>query len=452
MISNPLFKYCKRSAPTSGRSGALWLALLACSALPFGSARADTITQADADRIGAAVVDALLQWSATGDDLSFITYPVNDDLENIGSSLSSNGTTIWDWMNLIYIGLFTSQNPENFHHLFSTWREAWQNASDTGHLDLSDIRSILTTIQQDTDNLDDIDLNEIERALVTIRAAVSGGFSDQNGNLVSHGIQSMLEDQAEYHAGYRTATDAGSWALSVRDDDAITALQDMGDSLSGLPGEVGDAVGDAFNEFVQDGTMRIYVEGLSSSASSSFINTWTSEEQNQLDNLRPGNTPPDTTADRSSAEYAGQSAADEAEAELRTYTGDQNPLPQYTPDTSGLSLDAGNIPTLSVPSLDPHRTNIRVFDGMNSYAWEFPGWASLTDPIEWTPWGDSESDRAGQLLKKAGRVMSGFWQLAFGVWLFLLVRREVVYYVTLGQTDENARTEAVTGEWSTYDD
>lgn len=453
MILNQSSKSCMRSAPISGRLGALWLALLACSVLPCGSARADTITQADADRIAEAIVTALWNSSSAPAPVVAIDYDfvaLGDLLR--GVSFEGNDMTV---------GQASAASASWLHHLAKAfigenynggWVQEWETASDDVRDKLIDLRTLLTTIEANTDGVADIDLDEIERALVTIRAAVSGGFSDENGQLVPHGIQSMLEDEAAYHAGYRTATSSGSWALSVRDDDAIAAIQSMDNSLSGLPGEVGDAVGDAFSEFVQDGTMRIYVEGMSSSVASSWLATWNSDEQQQLENLRPGNSPPDTSADMSSAEYAGQSAADEAEAELQDYTGDEYPLEEYTPDTSGLQLDAGNIPTLSVPSIDPQRRNVRVFEGLYSEAWGRPGWTSLAEPIDWTPWGDSESDRAGQLLKKAGRVMSGFWELAFGVWLFLLVRREVVYYVTLGQMDEKSRTAATSGEWSTFDD
>ena len=296
----------------------------------------------------------------------------------------------------------------------------WATARAKGQLSLDALESLLMDIEAHTrqnqkntdgvwDKLDDI-----------------AGFSET--------LADMMTRPASQHLGYQTENLNGELAVSVRDADTASALESLQDALQdGLDG-LGNSLDGLTATFSSNVTVS--VEALSPEAGEQVADSIASKADERYDHLREDNQPPDTTEDKYDAEHDGHGTAQEAENDLTSYTGDNYELPTYEPDTSGLNLNADLVPRATIPNLSPVSQDVTVFEGMNVD--RMPGWQHLAEPITWTPWNRSGTNRVSTLFEQAGRVMRGVWEVAFAVWLFLLVRREVLFYMTLGQ-DEAAR-------------
>lgn len=409
-----------RSAVTSGRWRRYSSALLASCVLASGSAAADSITQADADRIAAAIVNAMWNDSAAPVPAVAIDYDFvalgdlmrGNTFEGNPLSVGASAAAAVSWLHELARALI----GENFNAgLVADWYTRTQKAQ----LSLDDLQSLLSAIG---DNVRAIDKD-------------TDGVWDKLDDIAtaSETLATLMGRPADQHIGYQTENLNGELAVSVRDADTASALESLYDalthSLDGLTTSV---------DALLASNITVSVEALSAEAGNQVAESMAGKEEERYDELREENAPPSTDEDKYSAEHDGKGTASESDEDLRSYNGDEYELPTYEPDTSGLNLNADLVPFADIPAISPNTQDVTVFEGMDVSG--LPGWQGLAGYITWRPWNRVDgTTRLKSMFEMAGRVMRGVWEVAFAVWLFLLVRREVLFYTTLGQEDTPAR-------------
>lgn len=273
-------------------------------------------------------------------------------------------------------------------------------------------------------------------ALRTIRAYVSGGYSDEHGTLVTHGIQSMLEDEARYSAGYRTATSGGDWALSVRDADAIVQLERIARAVESTPSSPYDSLTNmlgAMEYRVDDSQLR------------DLITQYWGDEQTEgrveaADQSRQaGYALDDLESVQANAETEAREGYTEAESELAGMWSEEDIAETYMSESDIPSIPGGGAD--SGPSLPLH--DFRAQGGVITVSHDilYPEGVSGSGRVwlpgvAWSPaaWGDGTGS-ANWMLQTFGDIVDYIWGVAFGLWVFVVARGEWRYYMTGGGSD-----------------
>lgn len=342
--------------PTPSAPSAWPLLALACFCLATSPAAADTITQADADRIANAMVSALAEQSVFEDWLSFVTYPVDDNSENLASYLAVNSATVADYLWSIYTGMFTSQRPQS-------------------------ILTILQSMQAATNTYADV-------------------LADLRGDV---GLIEAYANSLQWFAGYWTTyyththlDDGPAWRVYAPQlDDVVSALDDLRNESAAGSYDVVEGLGD-LQQALSNALVSLNVDV---SASVGEV----------VDVLEDGG---DLTGLGSGIDVA-----------------------QTLGPADTNTLDTPPVVDISTRNLNVDFTTMNLTGGDSRITfWDETDIGGFTVPAAVL---DLASPRMYRAVDRMRDISVTLWWLAYITALFLLCRREVVYYASLAHTEGN---------------